>query len=407
MTSKNKELHLKIDSVTARIDLPASKSISNRALILNALSYSPYDILNLSDCDDTLVTLNALDSNDTTFDIGAAGTAMRFLTAFLSKTVGEWIITGSERMKQRPIKILVDALNSLGAKIEYIEKEGYPPLKIFGCALTGGEIHLNGSVSSQYISALMMIAPFMQSGLKIILDGKIISRPYIEMTIQMMQEFGAEIDLTDNTILIEPQDYTPIEYLVESDWTAASYWYEILSLVGQGNIFLNGLFQNSYQGDSCVADIFEQLGIHTTYMSEGVLLTSTKINTLSLEYDFTDQPDLAQTLAVTCCLKGVPFIFRGLHSLKIKETDRIAALINELQKLGFIVTEAGEGILTWEGELCEPTEKIIIETYEDHRMAMAFTPAAIFQPITIKHPEVVSKSYPNFWKDIEKINPAI
>ena len=407
MTSKNKELHLKIDSVTARIDLPASKSISNRALILNALSYSPYDILNLSDCDDTLVTLNALDSNDTTFDIGAAGTAMRFLTAFLSKTVGEWIITGSERMKQRPIKILVDALNSLGAKIEYIEKEGYPPLKIYGCALTGGEIHLNGSVSSQYISALMMIAPFMQSGLKIILDGKIISRPYIEMTIQMMQEFGAEIDLTDNTILIEPQDYTPIEYLVESDWTAASYWYEILSLVGHGNIFLNGLFQNSYQGDSCVADIFEQLGIHTTYMSEGVLLTSTKINTPSMEYDFTDQPDLAQTLAVTCCLKGVPFIFRGLHSLKIKETDRIAALINELQKLGFIVTEAGEGILTWEGELCEPTEKIIIETYEDHRMAMAFTPAAIFQPITIKHPEVVSKSYPNFWKDIEKINPAI
>ena len=406
MTSKNKELHLKIDSVTARIDLPASKSISNRALILNALSYSPYDILNLSDCDDTLVTLNALDSNDTTFDIGAAGTAMRFLTAFLSKTVGEWIITGSERMKQRPIKILVDALNSLGAKIEYIEKEGYPPLKIFGCALTGGEIHLNGSVSSQYISALMMIAPFMQSGLKIILDGKIISRPYIEMTIQMMQEFGAEIDLTDNTILIEPQDYTPIEYLVESDWTAASYWYEILSLVGHGNIFLNGLFQNSYQGDSCVADIFEQLGIHTTYMSEGVLLTSTKINTVSLEYDFTDQPDLAQTLAVTCCLKGVPFIFRGLHSLKIKETDRIAALINELQKLGFIVTESGEGILTWEGELCEPTEKIIIETYEDHRMAMAFTPAAIFQPITIEHPEVVSKSYPNFWKDIEKINPA-
>jgi len=406
MTSKNKQLHLKIDSVTARIDLPASKSISNRALILNALSYSPYDILNLSDCDDTLVTLNALDSNDTTFDIGAAGTAMRFLTAFLSKTVGEWIITGSERMKQRPIKILVDALNSLGAKIEYIEKEGYPPLKIYGCALTGGEIHLNGSVSSQYISALMMIAPFMQSGLKIILDGKIISRPYIEMTIQMMQEFGAEIDLTDNTILIEPQDYTPIEYLVESDWTAASYWYEILSLVGHGNIFLNGLFQNSYQGDSCVADIFEQLGIHTTYMSEGVLLTSTKINTPSMEYDFTDQPDLAQTLAVTCCLKGVPFIFRGLHSLKIKETDRIAALINELQKLGFIVTESGEGILTWEGELCEPTEKIIIETYEDHRMAMAFTPAAIFQPITIEHPEVVSKSYPNFWKDIEKINPV-
>jgi len=406
MTSDKKKLHIKTDNITARIDLPASKSISNRALILNALSYSPYDIQNLSDCDDTRVTLEALDSNDTTFDIGAAGTAMRFLTAFLAKTVGEWIITGSERMKHRPVRILVEALNSLGAKIEYIEKEGFPPLKIFGCALTGGEIHLNGSVSSQYISALMMIAPFMQKGLKITLDGKIISRPYIEMTIQMMQEFGAEIELTENTIHIEPQDYTPIEYLVESDWTAASYWYEMLSLVGQGNIFLNGLFQDSYQGDSKVAELFEQLGIHTTYMSEGILLTSTKINAVSLEFDFTDQPDLAQTLAVTCCFKGIPFIFTGLHSLKIKETDRIAALINELSKLGFMLTEAGEGKLVWDGEYCEPVENIIIETYDDHRMAMAFTPAAIFHPISIEHPEVVSKSYPNFWKDIEKINPV-
>jgi len=406
MTSDKKKLHIKTDNITARIDLPASKSISNRALILNALSYSPYDIQNLSDCDDTRVTLEALDSNDTTFDIGAAGTAMRFLTAFLAKTVGEWIITGSERMKHRPVRILVEALNSLGAKIEYIEKEGFPPLKIFGCALTGGEIHLNGSVSSQYISALMMIAPFMQKGLKITLDGKIISRPYIEMTIQMMQEFGAEIELTENTIHIEPQDYTPVEYLVESDWTAASYWYEMLSLVGQGNIFLNGLFQDSYQGDSKVAELFEQLGIHTTYMSEGILLTSTKINAVSLEFDFTDQPDLAQTLAVTCCFKGIPFIFTGLHSLKIKETDRIAALINELSKLGFVLTEAGEGKLVWDGEYCEPVENIIIQTYDDHRMAMAFTPAAIFHPISIEHPEVVSKSYPNFWKDIEKINPV-
>jgi 3-phosphoshikimate 1-carboxyvinyltransferase len=347
--------------------------------------------------------LEALDSNNTTFDIGAAGTAMRFLTAFLSKTVGEWVITGSDRMKHRPIRILVEALNKLGARIEYIEKEGYPPLRIFGCALKGGEIHLNGSVSSQYISALMMIAPFMQEGLRIILDGKIISRPYIEMTIQMMQEFGAEIELNENIIYIGPQDYIPIDYLVESDWTAASYWYEILSLVGQGNVFLNGLFQNSYQGDSKVAEIFEQLGIHTTYMSEGILLTSTNITSQGLEYDFTDHPDLAQTLAVTCCLKGIPFIFSGLHSLKIKETDRIDALIRELRKLGFILTETGEGRLEWEGEICDPDENIIIETYDDHRMAMAFTPAAIFNQITIEHPEVVSKSYPNFWKDIEKI----
>ena len=309
MTSDNKELHIKIDNITARIDLPGSKSISNRALILNALSYSPYDILNLSECDDTRVTLDALESDNTTFDIGAAGTAMRFLTAFLSKTVGEWVITGSERMKNRPVKLLVDALNALGGRIEYIEKEGYPPLRIFGSALTGGEIHLNGSVSSQYISALMMIAPLMQEGLKIYLDGKIISKPYIEMTIQMMQEFGAVIELTENTILIEPQDYIPIEYTVESDWTAASYWYEMLSLVGKGNIFLNGLYQESYQGDSIIADIFEQLGIHTAYLSEGVLLTSIKSISQGMEYDFTNQPDLAQTLAVTCCLKGIPFIF--------------------------------------------------------------------------------------------------
>jgi len=403
MTSDNKELHIKIDNITARIDLPGSKSISNRALILNALSYSPYDILNLSECDDTRVTLDALESDNTTFDIGAAGTAMRFLTAFLSKTVGEWVITGSERMKNRPVKLLVDALNALGGRIEYIEKEGYPPLRIFGSALTGGEIHLNGSVSSQYISALMMIAPLMQEGLKIYLDGKIISKPYIEMTIQMMQEFGAVIELTENTILIEPQDYIPIEYTVESDWTAASYWYEMLSLVGKGNIFLNGLYQESYQGDCIIADIFEQLGIHTAYLSEGVLLTSIKSISQGMEYDFTNQPDLAQTLAVTCCLKGIPFIFSGLQSLKIKETDRIAALINELKKLGFVLTESGEGKLAWDGELCNQAEKIVIKTYDDHRMAMAFTPAAVFYPISIEHPEVVSKSYPGFWKDIDKL----
>lgn len=402
--SSIKELNIKADKITVRIDLPASKSISNRALILNALSYSPYDVLNLSDCDDTRVTLNALDSNDTTFDIGAAGTAMRFLTAFLAKTVGEWIITGSERMKHRPIKILVDALNSLGAKIEYVEKEGYPPLRIFGCALTGGEIHLNGSVSSQYVSAIMMIAPFMQKGLKIFLHGKIISKPYIEMTMQMMQEFGADIEVTENTIYIAPQEYDPIEYVVESDWSAASYWYEILSLAGNGQVFLNGLLPNSYQGDSKVADLFELLGIHTTYMSEGVLLTSTGKNAESMEFDFTDQPDLAQTLIVTCCLKGIPFIFSGLQSLKIKETDRIAALKNELRKLGFILNEPGEGKLVWDGESCDPVENIIIETYDDHRMAMAFTPAALFYKIMIEDPEVVSKSYPNFWKDIEKIS---
>jgi len=405
MISNDNELHIQTDRITVRIDLPASKSISNRALILNALSYSPYDVQNLSDCDDTRVTSYVLDSNDTTFDIGAAGTAMRFLTAFLSKTVGEWIITGSERMKQRPIKVLVDALNSLGAKIEYVEKEGFPPLRIFGSALTGGEIHLNSGVSSQYISALMMVAPYMQKGLKIFLTGEIISKPYLEMTIQMMQEFGATVKLTDNSIYIEPQEYQPIEYYVESDWSAASYWYEILSLVGKGEVYLNGLLSNSYQGDSKVAELFEQLGIRTTFLSEGVLLTTTETLTQHMEYDFTDQPDLAQTFVVTCCLKGIPFTFTGLQSLKIKETDRIAALKNELKKLGYLLNEPGEGMLSWENERCDPAQKITIATYEDHRMAMAFAPAALFFPIAMDHPEVVSKSYPGFWNDFKKIIP--
>ena len=405
MISNDNELHIQTDRITVRIDLPASKSISNRALILNALSYSPYDVQNLSDCDDTRVTSYVLDSNDTTFDIGAAGTAMRFLTAFLSKTVGEWIITGSERMKQRPIKVLVEALNSLGAKIEYVENEGFPPLRIFGSALTGGEIHLNSGVSSQYISALMMVAPYMQKGLKIILTGEIISKPYLEMTIQMMQEFGATVKLTDNSIYIEPQEYQPIEYYVESDWSAASYWYEILSLVGKGEVYLNGLLSNSYQGDSKVAELFEQLSIRTTFLSEGVLLTTTETLTQHMEYDFTDQPDLAQTFVVTCCLKGIPFTFTGLQSLKIKETDRIAALKIELKKLGYLLNEPGDGMLSWENERCDPAQKITIATYEDHRMAMAFAPAALFFPIAMDHPEVVSKSYPGFWNDFKKIIP--
>ena len=398
-----KELHITTDNITVRIDLPASKSISNRALILDALAYSPYDIQNLSDCDDTQALVNALDSNETTFDIGAAGTTMRFLTAFLSKTVGEWIITGSERMKQRPIKLLVDGLNSLGARVEYVEKEGFPPLRIFGSALVGGEIHLNGSVSSQYISALMMIAPLMQDGLKIILDGKIISRPYINMTLQMMREYGVEVQFEDNVIHIEPQEYQPIPYKVESDWSAASYWYEMLALVGKGGIYLDGLTQDSFQGDSKVAELFAQLGVETTYLSDGVLLTPNKTITQKMEYNFTDQPDLAQTFAVTCCLKGIPFQFSGLQSLKIKETNRIAALTNELGKLGFVLIEPREGMLAWDNERCETAEIVSIATYDDHRMAMAFAPVALLRPISIENPQVVSKSYPNFWDDFEKI----
>jgi 3-phosphoshikimate 1-carboxyvinyltransferase len=398
-----KQLHIPTDSIAVRIQLPASKSISNRALILDALSYSPYDIQNLSDCDDTNVLINALDSNSTTFNIGAAGTSMRFLTAFLSKTVGEWIITGSERMKQRPIKLLVEALNYLGARIEYVENEGFPPLRIFGSALTGGEIHLKGNVSSQYISALMMVAPCMQKGLKIVLEGKVISKPYIKMTLEMMEEYGVEVEFNDNIITIEPQEYQPIPYKVESDWSAASYWYEILSLVGKGGIYLTGLNPNSYQGDSKVAELFEQLGVKTTFMDDGVLLSPNGELTSKMEYDFTNEPDLTQTFAVTCCMKGIPFLFSGLESLKIKETDRIAALIKELRKLGYILNEPVEGSLAWNGERFESTKNVSIATYDDHRIAMSFAPVALKIPITIENPEVVSKSYPRFWEDIDQL----
>lgn len=398
-----KQLNKLSPDIHLTISLPASKSISNRALILNALAYSPYDIQNLSDCDDTRVTVKALDSNDTTFDIGAAGTAMRFLTAFLSKTVGEWVITGSERMKQRPIKLLVDALNSLGARIEYVEKEGFPPLRIYGSALMGGEISLNGGVSSQYISALMMVAPYMVNGLKIRLEGDVISIPYILMTKRMMQEYGVDVMFENNIIDIRPQTYRPIEYTVESDWSAASYWYEVLSIAGKGEILLQGLYQHSSQGDSKVAELFEQLGVTTEFLPNGAKISANGNYTGKFEYDFVNQPDLAQTFAVTCCIKQIPFHFKGVQSLKIKETNRVAALINELAKAGFVLFEPAEGELAWSGEKCEPAGEISIATYEDHRMAMAFAPVALVQAITIEEPQVVSKSYPSFWDDFEKL----
>ena len=259
-------------------------------------------------------------------------------------------------MKNRPIKILVDALNRLGGKIEYLEKEGFPPLKIFGSALIGGEIELDGGVSSQYVSALMMIAPYMLNGLKIRLKGNIISKPYIQMTRQMMADYGVDADFEENIVEIKPQVYTPVRYRVESDWSAASYWYEILAFAEKGKIRLNGLKKESMQGDSQVAGIYKSFGIETEYHDNYVMLKKDpelRPRTPNLlKLDFTNIPDLAQTVVVTCCLKDVPFVFSGLQSLKIKETDRIGALIAEMKKLGFILFEPEEGELAWSGETC-------------------------------------------------------
>lgn len=386
------------------IQLPASKSISNRALILNALSYSPFEITNLSDCDDTEVMVAVLHSNSNHFDVKAAGTAMRFLTAFLSKIVGEWTITGTERMRNRPIKELVDALTSLGARIDYVEKAGYPPLRIFGSALQGGELSINGSVSSQYISALLMVAPLMKKGLTLHLMGEVISRPYIHITLSLMKQFGVTAVWEGDTIRVAPQEYTPVPFTVESDWSAASYWYAISCLSGC-SMELAGLGEDSLQGDAAGAALFRQLGVETEFTDGGVRLIPNGSRCKELVYDFVNEPDLAQTFAVTSVLLNIPFRFSGLQSLKIKETDRSAALLAELKKLGYVVRETTGNGLQWDGERCAAEHDPVIETYEDHRMAMAFAPAALVLPegIRIAAPGVVSKSYPRFWDDLRKV----
>jgi 3-phosphoshikimate 1-carboxyvinyltransferase len=385
------------------VNLPTSKSISNRALILNALAYSSNPIKNLSDSDDTQLLIKALQSDGNSFDVGAAGTTMRFLTAFLSKIVGEWTITGSERMKQRPIKILVEALNKLGAKIEYIEKEGYPPLRIFGSALEGGDLELAGDVSSQYISALLMIGPTMKNGLRLTLTGEIISRPYILLTLKMMETFGIKSNWEGNVISVPEGSYTPTDFTVEADWSGASYWYEIAALNKGSELVLKGVKRYSEQGDSKVAELFTQLGVESNFTKNGLVLKHMGEVVKQFNYNFIEQPDLAQTFAVTCCCLGVPFKFTGLQTLKIKETDRINALIDELKKMGFVLQSNQVDDLNWDGTTCEKEEIPCIATYKDHRMAMAFAPAAsVLGNMKVDDPAVVSKSYPKYWEHISE-----
>lgn len=388
------------------IQLPSSKSISNRALIINALGNGTFRPENLSDCDDTQVMIHALNDGKETIDIMAAGTAMRFLTAYLSVTPGQRIITGTQRMQQRPIQVLVNALRELGAEIEYTVNDGFPPLRITGQELKKDTISLPGNVSSQYISALLMIAPALRNGLTITLTGEIISRPYINLTLQLMNDFGAQADwLNDHQLKVEPKTYHSIPFYVESDWSAASYWYQIMALCREqeAEVTLPGLFATSYQGDSKVADLFRLLGVETIYGNKTVTLQKTGKTAERLDYDFINQPDLAQTFVVTCALMNIPFRFTGLQSLKIKETDRMAALIKEMEKLGYVLSESEGSVLSWEGEKCETTANAAIDTYEDHRMAMAFAPACMVRPeVRINNPQVVSKSYPHYWEDLKK-----
>lgn len=389
-------------SIKTSVRLPASKSISNRALIINALGKGTFTPSNLSDCDDTRVMVKALTDGSKMIDILAAGTAMRFLTAYLSVTPGERTITGTARMQQRPIRILVNALRELGADVEYTGNEGFPPLRIKGTELSQNEIILEGNVSSQYISALLMIGPALKNGLTLQLSGEIISRPYIDLTLQLMKDFGAQASwISPNSIAVAPQLYKSIPFTIESDWSAASYWYQMAALSEDPEIELEGLFENSYQGDSRGAEVFAQLGIQTEFTQQGIKLIKKGELPEKLEEDFIDIPDLAQTFVVTCALLNIPFRFTGLQSLRIKETDRISALRTELKKLGYLIEEENGSVMMWNGERCEPEVVPVIQTYEDHRMAMAFAPASLHFPnLQIAEPQVVSKSYPGYWKDL-------
>ena len=398
----------------ATIQLPASKSISNRALIIHALSGGHVLPTNLSDCDDTEVVLQALERMPETIDIKAAGTAMRFMTAFLAATEhGEHILTGTERMKQRPIKTLVNAMRHIGADIRYEGNEGFPPLRIKGQRLDGGVLEVAGNISSQFISALLLIGPNLRKGLTLRLTGDIISRPYIDLTLWTMREFGAEAEWTSmDTIAIQPRAYTPREYLIENDWSAASYWYEMVALSQDpaAEIRLEGLMDGSKQGDSGVRYLFSLLGVKTSFASKQAgrptTVTLSKSNNCvpRLEYDFTNMPDLAQTFVCTCCALGVPFHFKGLQTLRIKETDRIAALKAELAKLGYQLEDCNDSELLWNGarQTSAAPALSFIDTYEDHRMALAFSPMALRMPIGINNPQVVTKSYPHFWDDLCK-----
>lgn len=402
------------EGIEAEVVLPASKSISNRALVIYALAGGKELPANLSDCDDTEVMINALNNMPDIIDIKGAGTSMRFMTAYLSTQNGSHLITGTERMKHRPIGVLVDALRYVGADIQYVGEYGFPPLRIQGKKLRGGVLEIPGNVSSQYISALLMIGPMLDNGLELKIKGCIISRPYIDLTLWMMNEFGAEAEWTDvDTIKVTPKPYKPREYTIENDWSAASYWYEIMALSGRGDdeIILAGLIDGSKQGDSIARYIFSLLGVKTYFDEVNgmqiVRLRNSGRCVTQLNYDFLNAPDLAQTVVACCIGRGVHFHFSGLQTLKIKETDRIEALKTELRKLGYVIRDINGSELIWDGERCTPVNsdlsEIAIDTYDDHRMALSFAPLACVMPsIRINNPNVVTKSYPHFWDELKK-----
>jgi len=390
--------------INALLKLPTSKSISNRLLIIRALSGYSFPIHQLSNSDDTEALLNALTLKQAIIDVGAAGTSSRFLTAFLSITEGEWELRGSERLHQRPIKILVDTLLQLGADIQYKEKPGFLPLLIKGKKIAGGTVSISGAISSQFISALLMIAPVLQKGLTLQIEGELVSKPYVQMTLSLMKDFGIAHNWKDNQITIPNQSYKSTEYTVEADWSAASYYFTIAALSNQSKLLLDGLFPQSLQGDQAIQNITEQLGIRSFFMQNWLHLIKAYPTTKHLNFDFTECPDLAQTIIVLCAAMGMPASFTGLQTLRRKETDRIAALQTELAKVGVQFTSDDDIYFHIKGKISTPSQIPVFKTYEDHRMAMSFAPLALVLPeIIIEEPMVVSKSHPQFWEHLEEM----
>jgi 3-phosphoshikimate 1-carboxyvinyltransferase len=405
----NLKLHKPAFIKPGKINLPGSKSISNRILIIKALSGLDFSIQNLSDSDDTSHLKDALEnySNHSTINVGHAGTDMRFLTAFFALKNGDYELTGSERLQQRPIKDLVDVLKKLGANITYKNNEGFPPLQIKGKQLQGGEVEISGKVSSQFITALLLVAPYFTDGLVLTIKDELVSRPYIDMTISLMEEFGASVVWSKNKIIVTPIPYTynNKEFLVESDWSAASYYYSFVALSEVGiQLTIKNLFRKSLQADSVCENIYKIFGVETAFKNNEIIISkNSKVNKSLLELNFIQCPDITQTLVCTCIGLNVPFNFTGLQTLKVKETNRIVALQNELKKFGYVI-ETTDSSIQWTPTKLEPSDNLSIATYNDHRMAMSFAPLCLlYDTITIENAEVVSKSYPLFWEHLKSI----
>ncbi|OEK08000.1 3-phosphoshikimate 1-carboxyvinyltransferase [Flavivirga aquatica] len=386
------------------IQITGSKSESNRLLLLQAL-YPEFKLENVSNSDDSNLMTNALSSQSELVDIHHAGTAMRFLTAYFSIQEGrETVLTGSKRMKERPIKILVEALQELGAEISYVENEGYPPIKIKGKKLIKSNVSLKANVSSQYISALLLIASKLENGLELTLEGEITSIPYIKMTLSLLDEIGVETSFIDQVITVKPntKNLEPKTLVVESDWSSASYYFSIAAISEVGTeITIASYKENSLQGDSVLVDIYKHFGVTSTYQGNSITLKKETSNITPLTLDLKNAPDIAQTIAVTCFALGIPCDLTGLHTLKIKETDRLVALKTEIEKLGGQVEITDKSLHLLASNNIK--ELVSIATYNDHRMAMAFAPLALKEAIIIEDAAVVSKSYPTFWDDLKSI----